>query len=226
MNGVACALSGNGSGASVVTGRVFVRLLLFALPLGLDTFALSTILGLTPLPVRHRVRLALIFAAAEGMMPAVGLLAGLPLGNAIGQWSNEVAGVLIFGVGMWMLLKERRESTEAAQEDARREKDAREGEAARIARIVRAKGWAVAGLALSVSLDELAVGFSFGVLGFPLAPALAVLAVQSLVVSLAGQWVGAHAGAALGERAEQMAGPVLCLLGLWFAFGGIVGWPI
>ncbi|MGH2516272.1 MAG: manganese efflux pump MntP family protein [Ktedonobacterales bacterium] len=209
-----------------MTGRLFVRLLLFALPLGLDTFALSTILGLTPMPVRRRVRLALTFAAAEGLMPAVGLLAGLPLGHAIGQWSNEVAGALIFGVGVWMALKQRNEDAEATKEDAGDDKGARDGEAARIARIATTGGWAVAGLALSVSLDELAVGFSFGVLGFPLAPALAVLAVQALVVSLVGQWVGSHAGEALGERAEQLAGPVLCVLGLWFVFGGLVGLPI
>ncbi len=61
-----------------------LRLLPLILSLGLDTLALSIALGLAPLPSRTRLRLALIFAAAEGLMPAVGLLIGRPLGQAIG----------------------------------------------------------------------------------------------------------------------------------------------
>ena len=201
-----------------MTTNVGIRLILFALPLGLDTFALSTVLGVTPMPVRRRLRLAATFAAAEGLMPAVGLLIGLPLGSAVGGWSGYLAGVLLVGVGFWMVMKERKDD---------KPDDSTEGgeEAARIAGAASMRGWALLGLALSVSLDELAVGFSFGVLGFPLPPALGVIAFQALVVSLAGQWVGRHAGGALGERAEQLAGPALCLLGVWFVLAQALGVP-
>ncbi len=88
-----------------------LRLVLFVLPLGLDTFALSTALGVTPLPRGTRIRLALTFAAAEGLMPALGLLLGLPLGNTLGRWSDYVAGALIVAVGVWMWIHERAEET-------------------------------------------------------------------------------------------------------------------
>jgi putative Mn2+ efflux pump MntP len=182
------------------------RLILFALPLGLDTFAVSTVLGVTPLPAARRRRLALTSAAAEGLMPAVGLLIGLPLGSALGQWSGYLASVLLVAFGLWLVAREWRH-------DKPDEGGETDDEAARIAGAVSRRGWALVGLALSVSLDELAVGFSFGVLGFPLVPALGVIAVQALLVSLAGQWVGKRAGRALGERAEQLVGPALCLLG-------------
>ena len=55
-----------------MTGQEIIRLMIFILPLGLDTFALSTVLGMQPLSPRHRLRLALIFALAEGAMPALG----------------------------------------------------------------------------------------------------------------------------------------------------------
>src|SRR5258708_3939464 len=139
--------------------------LLFVLPLGLDTFALSTIIGVTPLAARTRVRLALPFAAAEGLMPAVGLLLGLPLGNALGAWSGYLAGVLLCGLGVWMWWKEHGERDE--DDDA-----AGKREAAKITRAATAAGWGILGTAVSVSLDELAVGFSFGVLRCPLVPAL------------------------------------------------------
>lgn len=189
--------------------QLVVRLVLFVLPLGLDTFALSTVLGVTPMPRRTRVRLALTFAAAEGLMPAVGLLIGLPLGHAIGEWSAYVAGVLLIGVGIWLW----REAW-AGDDDDR--DDAGFGESTRIAAAATSGGWGVVVLALGISLDELAVGFSFGVLGFPIVPALILIASQALLLSLAGQWIGARAGGKLGERAQRLAGPALCVLGVWF----------
>lgn len=215
--------------------RLILRLVLFVLPLGLDTFALSTVLGVTPMPGRTRVRMALTFAAAEGVMPAIGLLIGLPLGNVIGAWSDYIAGVLIAGLGFWLWRKERHEDDDdddeplsADPQSGLRGKvvETGDGEAAKVARAVRSGGWALVGLALSVSLDELAVGFSFGMLGFPLAPALVLIALQALLVSLLGQWVGIHAGRRLGERAEGLVGPALCLLGLWFLVARVLGIPI
>jgi putative Mn2+ efflux pump MntP len=199
-----------------MSGSLALRLVLLVLPLGLDTFALSTVLGVAPLARRTRVRQALTFAAAEGLMPAVGLLIGLPLGNAVGRWSAYLAGALIAAVGLWMWRKEAKEAHDDDDDD---------GEAARIAAAATKAGWAMVGLALSVSLDELAVGFSFGVLGFPLLPALVAIALQALLLSIAGQWIGRHAGARLGERAERLAGPALCLVGLWFIAAQLAGLP-
>lgn len=213
-----------------MSGHLIARLILFALPLGLDTFALSTVLGVTPMLRRARVRLALTFCLAEGLMPTVGLLLGLPLGNALGNVSVYLAGALIVGVGVWMFLKERDEDEDDDEDDEKGGSGADAGErgdeAKTIARAVGASGWALVGLALSVSLDELAVGFTFGVLGFPLVPALVVIATQALLMSLAGQWIGARAGARWGETAERLVGPALCLLGLWFILAQAFGVPL
>ncbi len=87
------------------------------------------------------------------------------------------------------------------------------------------KGFGIVLLALSISLDELAVGFSFGVLGFPLVPALVLIAGQALLLSLVGQAVGRRAGNRLGEAAEQLAGPALIVVGLFFLVAQAVGLP-
>jgi manganese efflux pump family protein len=200
----------------MTTGEL-VRLVLLVLPLGLDTFALSTVLGVTPLVTRTRVRLALTFAAAEGFMPAVGLLLGLPLGTALGAWSGYVAGLLLCGLGAWMWWKERRECDEDDNED---------GEAAKIARAATASGWGILGLAVSISLDKLTAGFSFGVLRVPLVPALVLIVLQALLVSVAGQWAGRRMGQKLGERAEQLIGPAFGVMGLWFIAAQLFGIPI
>lgn len=190
------------------------RLIPLILSLGLDTFALSTALGVAPLPARTRLRLALTFAAAEGLMPAVGLVLGRPLGEAIGGWAVYIAAVLLVGTGVWLL----RESLDD-------DDDAPGGEASRIMIAATARGLPLLGIALSVSLDELAMGLSFGVLRVPIAPTLVAIALQALVVSLVGQWIGRRLGTALGERAEVAAGAVLCLLGLALGLGRLAGLP-
>ncbi len=192
-----------------------VRLVPLILSLGLDTFALSTALGIAPLPTRTRLRLALTFAAAEGLMPGVGLLLGRPLGDAIGGWAVYIAGALLIGTGGWML----REGLSDDDDDD----DDRGGEASTIMSAATARGLPLVGIALSVSLDELAMGFSFGVLRVPVVPALVAIALQALVVSLGGQWLGQRVGATLGERAEVLAGVVLCLLGVGFIVARVLG---
>jgi len=191
------------------------RLIPLILSLGLDTFALSTALGVAPLPARTRLRLALTFAMAEGLMPAVGLLLGRPLGTAIGGWALYIAAALLIGTGVWML----REGLEDDDDDD----DEPGGEASKIMSAATARGLPLVGIALSVSLDELAMGFSFGVLRVAVAPALIAIALQALVVSLGGQWIGQRMGAALGERAEVLAGVVLCLLGVGFIVARLLG---
>ncbi len=191
-----------------------LRLLPLIFSLGLDTLALSIALGLAPLPSRTRLRLALTFAAAEGLMPAVGLLMGRPVGQAIGGWAVYIAGILLIATGLWLL-------REAMGEDD--DDDDGGGEQGKILSAASARGLPLVGIALSISLDELAMGFSFGVLRLPVVPALIAIALQALVVSIAGQWLGQHVGGALGERAEMAAGVVLCLLGLGFIGARLLG---
>lgn len=175
------------------------RLFLFILPLGLDTFALSLALGVQPLPLARRVRLALWFACFEAVMPAVGLLLGLPLGTTLGAWGAYLAGALLVLVGLWMV-------REAMDDD--------DDEAEKLGTLGQGLRWGLVGLGFSVSLDELAVGFSFGVLGLPLGLGLALIGGQALCVSLLGQALGSRFGAELGERAELVAGVLLVVLGL------------
>ena len=184
-----------------------LRVIPLILSLGLDTFALSTTLGIAPLSRRARLRVALTFAAAEGLMPAVGLLIGRPLGEAVGRWDVYAAAALLLVTGLWML----------------REGLAEDDERAQILRLASAQGLTLVGLALSVSLDELAVGFSFGVLRIALVPALVAIALQALLLSLCGLWLGSRVGRALGERAELLAGAVLCVLGIALAVGRLMG---
>jgi len=67
-------------------------------------------------------------------------------------------------------------------------------------------------LGLSISLDELAIGFAFGLLRLPVLPVIALIALQTFIVSQIGMRVGDGIGQRLERRAEPGAGVVLTLL--------------
>jgi manganese efflux pump family protein len=79
--------------------------------------------------------------------------------------------------------------------------------------------------ALPLSLDEFAVGFSEGLLGLPLLPFLLLIALQALLVGLAGQWIGRRLGAQVGPAVEHDVGSVLCLVGAWCIAAELLGVP-
>jgi putative Mn2+ efflux pump MntP len=165
-----------------------VKLVLFVLPLALDTFAASAALGIAQLTRRRRLELALLMTGFELAMPVVGLLVGHSIGSVVGHVARYVAAAALVALGVYMLV--------GGDEEIR----------------TNVHGLALVGLGLSISLDELAIGFSFGLLHVSLVWALVLIAVQAFVAAHVGLWLGARVGEALRERAERAAGLALIAL--------------
>ena len=87
-----------------------------------------------------------------------------------------------------------------------------EAEERRVAMFAHARGIAMLGLGLSVSLDELAIGFTIGLLRVPLVPAVVLIAAQAFVVSQLGFALGGRVAERVRENAERLAGVVLMAL--------------
>ena len=172
-------------------------LLGLVLPLCLDTFAIAAALGMTGLRGRERVRFGLLFAAFEGGMPVVGLVVGAGLGRLVGGLADYLAIGVLVSVGAWMLLGDD------------------EGEERRVARLRGASGLALVGLGVSISLDELAIGFTLGLSSVPVVAAVVLIAAQAFLVSQVGFQVGGRVGERFREGAERLAGVVLIGLGGW-----------
>src|SRR3954463_9383981 len=68
-----------------------LKLLLFVLPLGLDTFAVSAALGASGIPKRERLRISLLLSGFEIAMPVIGLLLGQGLDGAVGAIADYLA---------------------------------------------------------------------------------------------------------------------------------------
>lgn len=163
------------------------------LPLGLDTFALSAALGIAGLAKADRLRVSLLFTVFETAMPIIGMLAGQAIGRAIGDWATY-GGILFLLVAAGLLLKPGQ--TEEAEER-------------RLKLLAQARGLPMIYLGISISLDELTVGFSAGLLAIPIALAVAWIGVQAFFVTQAGLRFGDRLGEELRERSEQAAGVAL-----------------
>jgi putative Mn2+ efflux pump MntP len=76
-------------------------------------------------------------------------------------------------------------------------------------------GWTLVMTAISISLDELAVGFSIGFLGVPVALTIILISLQAFLFTFLGLTLGKKLKPYLGEWSEKVAGTVLGLLGIW-----------
>jgi manganese efflux pump family protein len=175
-----------------------LRLLAFVLPLGLDSFAVAAAIGaVRKTTMLERLRVSLVFVAFEGGMPLIGLALGSALAHGIGQVADYVAAAAVIGIGAWMLLAGGKDEEEKA------------------GRLATSGGLALIALGISISLDELAIGFSFGLTRLPTAAVIVAIALQAPVAAQLGLAVGARIGERWRERAEQVAGIALILLGAY-----------
>jgi manganese efflux pump family protein len=172
-----------------------LKLLLFVLPLGLDTFAVSAALGMRGLPKRSRLRVSLLMSTFEMAMPVLGLLVGHGLGHAVGSAADYVAIAVLSGVGLWMLVFEDEEA-----------------EGQKLEQLSGGGNFAMIALGISISLDELAMGFTIGLLHLSLWLAVVLIGAQAFLLAQVGLRLGARLGEAVREAAERLA--ALTLIGL------------
>jgi putative Mn2+ efflux pump MntP len=177
-----------------------LKLLAFVLPLGIDSFAVAAAIGAaqTATTAWQRLRISLIFVVFEGGMPLIGLGLGAALAHGIGQVADYVAAAAVIGIGAWMLFSDEEEEEEE-----------------KAARMVTSRGLALIGLGISISLDELAIGFSIGLSGLPVIAVIVAIALQAFIAAQLGLAIGAKIAERWRERAERLAGIALILLGIY-----------
>ena len=168
-------------------------LLALVIPLTLDTFVLSAALGLAGLPKHRHLRTSLILALFEAIMPVIGVLIGIGLGNIIGHFAGYTAAAIIGLAGLILLWPTDKKTKKRHKKKL----------------LARTRGFAIIDLGLSISIDELAIGVSLGLLGIPVWLAVAVIGVQAFLSSQAGLMMGKHLSSKLEQRAERLTGLIL-----------------
>jgi putative Mn2+ efflux pump MntP len=171
-----------------------VTIVALVLPLALDTFVLSAALGVAGISRRERMRVSLVLSGFEAAMPLVGFLIGVGLGSAIGQFADYSAAIVLAATGVWVL-RPGSESGEAEEQKVRL--------------LESARGWAILALGVSISLDELAIGFGVGLLRLPLLLLVILIAAQAFLAAQVGMRFGSRLAERARESAERVAGLLL-----------------
>lgn len=178
-----------------------VKMIALILSLGMDTLIVSISLGF--MNRESKWKIALTFACAETLMPLIGLLTGKIAGEFIGHWASLIGGLALIGVAIWLIFFEDEDEEEKKLERP-------------------LIGWALVFTALSIALDELAVGFSIGLIGIPIVLTIVLIALQAFIFTVIGLTFGSKLKPYFGEWSERLAGIVLGLLGIWIFIEAII----
>jgi putative Mn2+ efflux pump MntP len=180
-----------------VSLAALLKVVLVALSLGLDVFAVSIGVGMRGLPRAAKVRIGAAFAGAEVTMTLIGCGIGQLAGRLLGDAAGYVGFAALVGVGTYMVIESLRQSDAGGFDLSR--------------------GWGLLLGALSISLDSLGIGFSILYIGVPLAVSLVCIG----TTAVASTTLGLTIGRALGARAEAAAatwgGIILIATGVLFA---------
>jgi putative Mn2+ efflux pump MntP len=174
-----------------------VKFIALVLPLGCDSLALALALGAAGAPSSQRLRLSLLFAGFEAAMPLAGALLGAPLGRATGSVAEYLAAGLVATLGAYLLV--------AGDHD--------DDDRARLASVTRGGLVSAAVVGLTISLDELTVGLSAGLLGISVPFLAAAVFIQAFAFTQLGLRCGALVGGRAPQTAERLAAVTLLGLG-------------
>lgn len=209
-----------------------LQLLLFVLPLGIDTLGVSISLGIKSAGAGSFIgdkarRLApswlssaVLFSLAETSMPLIGLALGYAASLLISGVMHIVGPLLLIGVGGWELLEELRERLDKRNQQGSKSVQDTQISSTQVEKVSLWRRQFL--LALSVSLDELAIGFSLGSIttGKSVSPFLLCLliGVQGFLMTLLGITLGRILRTPLRpakEWSELISGFLLIGLGFW-----------
>ncbi len=180
----------------------FVTLLLLAVGLSFDTFAVSVSTGLSVCHIRfwQAVRVAFILAVFQGLMPCIGWLLGSQVAHFISNYDHWIAFVLLAILGGKMIW-------ESFQKD---DDSTKECNPLKLSLVV--------GMAVATSIDALVVGVSFAFLQMNILWAAFIIGAVTFLVAMLGMLFGKKVGNKLGKKMEVIGGLMLVAIGLKILF--------
>ena len=174
----------------------FATLLLLAIGLSMDAFAVSVCKGLSLKRTSLRAYLAvgLWFGGFQALMPIVGYYLIFHFKNYVTAIDHWIAFALLAIIGINMI----REALSGKEESANASLDFK----------------TMLLLAIATSIDALAVGISFACLEVNLLPAVTIIGLTTFILSDVGLKVGSLFGLRYKSKAEIVGGVILLLLGV------------
>ena len=181
---------------------------LIGVGLSMDAFAVAVCRGLSlgrPRPGDY-LSVALWFGGFQALMPLLGYRLGAEFGRHVDGVDHILACLILCLIGANMI----REGLSRADAPA-----AGKDETAKVAATERRGALSLFLLAVATSIDALAVGISFGVMGnVSIAKAAALIGVTTAALSSVGLGIGALFGAKSKSKAELAGGVLLVAIGV------------
>lgn len=165
-------------------------LIVLGFTLSLDNFRTAIALGGLRLSWRRSLEIALVFGLCDGLAPLLGIVVGRYAGETIGE-TGELVGAIGLGLyGLFLVVK-------AWLTDAPEEID---------------RPWAVYGLIVPLSADNILAGASLGLLGVSTWLAPLVFGVSTFLMALLGLYLGRAAASLVRMRPDLLTGVALVIM--------------
>lgn len=183
-----------------------ITLILLAVSLAMDAFAVAVSGGTVIRQgiLRHALIIGAFFGFFQGMMPVLGWLAGVTLADIIAGYGSSIAFLLLALVGGKMIYEAIRESDEKEEPE-----------------LAALSLGALLLLSVATSIDALAVGVTFAVLGTPILIPVLVIALVTAGIAALGVVIGSTFGHIFERKIEIAGGVILIGIGLRILIEGL-----
>lgn len=175
----------------------FYTILMIGFALGMDAFSLGVGMGMVGLRLRTIAKVSFVVGLFHVVMPLIGIASGMFLSKVVGNVAAFIGGLILCFLGANMLW-----GSFFREEDSNNR--------------YPTTGLGLVLFALSVSVDALSVGFSFGLFEVDMVMAILLFGLMGMVMACSGLLLGRHVGPRLGGFGEAIGGAILMAFGLKF----------
>jgi putative Mn2+ efflux pump MntP len=176
---------------------MFGEILILGVTLSFDNFRTAIALGGLRLTRRHAVQVALVFGFWDTVAPLVGILGGAYVSRSIGSTAEYVGAGVLAAYGLYLVVQASR--TPAPEELDRR--------------------WALFGLPLPLSVDNVFAGTSLGLIGFSPWLAPPVFGTITALMTFVGLELGRAAAHVIRIRSDLLTGVALIIMAIVLGLG-------
>jgi len=180
---------------------VLVTIIIIAVGLAMDTFAVSIVSGAAykRLNIKYALRMAFFFGGFQALMPTIGALAGMSVEKYIADYDHWVAFALLITIGCKMICESFKIKPSNENFDP-------------------SNILAVLVLSIATSIDALAIGITLPLLKMPVATSVLIIGLVTFTISYLGIIIGKKIGHFFENKIEAVGGLVLIALGAKILF--------
>lgn len=178
----------------------FIEIILIAISLSLDCFAVSISSGGTMkfFSFKNLFKMSFFFGFFQSIMPIIGYFAGKGFIEYIQSFDHWIAFSLLSAIGIKMIY----ESFKLEDLNCDKNKKCPFGI------------YTLVILSFATSIDALAIGFSFSILKISIINPIIIIGVVSFIMSIIGINLGYNGKKLFGNKMEFMAGIILIAIGI------------